>query len=132
MKKNIVFIIIGVIIVVCISFFIVNHFSVKENENSKNISDGIDEHYSYKNQNGDDIEIIADKVVTATGFAGASNFKFYLRKNDLYFENISIENSRERIATNVLDLYLEEEQVVAKLGNDGKIIKDNNYVKYIE
>ena len=86
---------------------------------------------SFKDQEGNDVKISGDKIVSATGFAGASNYKFYLRNGSLYFRNISDEDSKEEIiATGVKDLYLENKEVTAELLPDGKIVKENNYITY--
>ena len=70
-------------------------------------------------------------MVEATGFAGASNYKFYLRGTTLYFLDTSDANNKEEIiAYNVKDLYLENKEVTAELGANGRIVKENNYVTY--
>ena len=84
----------------------------------------------FKNQEGDNIQISGDKIVSATGFAGASNYKFYLRNGNLYFRNISQSDEEEIIATGVKNLYLENKEVTAELSEEGKIIKENNYITY--
>lgn len=132
MKKVIVIL----FIVVCcglLYFVYTNSNSHKNNiSNNNNKIDGKEEKYSFENQNGDDVEIKADKVVEATGFAGASNYKFYLNSEGiLYFENISVSNSKEKIASGVDDVYLDGEQVTAKLSKNGKILKENNYIIYV-
>ena len=64
--------------------------------------------YNYKTQDGEDVTIKADKAVTATGFAGAGNYKFFLRGTTLYFRNTSSDDNQEEIlAYNVKDLYFE-------------------------
>ena len=84
----------------------------------------------FENQEGDNVEISGDKIVSATGFAGASNYKFYLRNGTLYFRNISKDTEEEIIATGVKDLYLENKEVTAELTENGKIVKENNYITY--
>ena len=37
------------------------------------------EQEKFKNQEGETVKIKGDKIVSATGFAGASNYKFYLK-----------------------------------------------------
>ena len=86
--------------------------------------------YNYKNQEGEKVTIKADKSVEATGFAGASNHKFFLRGSTLYYKNISSGDDEVIIAYNVEDLYLENKEVTAELGNDGKIVVENNYITY--
>ena len=88
------------------------------------------ENEEFKNQEGDNVEISGDKIVSATGFAGASNYKFYLRNGTLYFRNISKDTEEEIIATGVKDLYLENKEVTAELTENGKIVKENNYITY--
>ena len=99
-------------------------------DNVQGENDGKEETFDFTDDEGNDVEIKADKIVTATGFAGASNYQFYIIDNDLYFENISISGSKEKIATGVSDVYLKGENVTAKLNKDGKVLKENNYVMY--
>lgn len=89
------------------------------------------EEYKFENQSGEEVTIEASKIVTATGFAGASNYKFYLRGTTLYFQDTSSsDNKEEIIAYNIKDLYLENKEVTAELGANGKIVKENNYITY--
>ena len=101
---------------------IINNEETKEEE--------YDETEEFTNQDGEEVKVSGDKVVSATGFAGASNYKFYLRNGTLYFKNISKDDEEEIIATGVKDLYLENKEVTAELGENGKIVKENNYVTY--
>ena len=98
-------------------------------ETKEDNSEEYKETEKFKNQEGEDVEVSGDKIVSATGFAGASNYKFYLRKGTLYFRNISTDKE-EIIATGVKDLYLENKEVTAELSEEGKIIKENNYINY--
>ena len=85
----------------------------------------------FEDQEGKTIEITANKIVSATGFAGASNYKFYLKEETLFFLNIANKNNKEEIiATGVKDLYLENKEVTAELFENGKIVKENNYITY--
>ena len=107
----------------------------KEDNNKKEETDNKDttkqETKNFKDQEGNDVKISGDKVVSATGFAGASNYKFYLRNGTLYFRNIANEDNKEEvIATGVKDLYLENKEVTAELSENGKIVKENNYITY--
>ena len=101
---------------------IINNEETKEEE--------YNETEEFTNQDGEEVKVSGDKVVSATGFAGASNYKFYLRNGTLYFKNISKDDEEEIIATGVKDLYLENKEVTAELGENGKIVKENNYVTY--
>ena len=104
--------------------------AIEKDENDKKDNVGKEEE-SFKDQEGNEVKISGDKVVSATGFAGASNYKFYLKSGILYFRNIASEDSKEEvIATGVKDLYLENKEVVAELNKDGKIVKENNYIIY--
>ena len=101
------------------------------NNSTTNTSSEGKKEYNYKTQDGEDVTIKADKSVTATGFAGAGNYKFFLRGTTLYFRNTSSDDNQEEVlAYNVKDLYLENKEVVAELGKDGKIVKENNYITY--
>ncbi|MEE3343816.1 MAG: hypothetical protein VZS44_06985 [Bacilli bacterium] len=91
-----------------------------------------EEKYTYHNQEGENVTIKADKSVEATGFAGASNHKFFLRGTTLYYRNISSGDKEVVLAYNVEDLYLENKEVTAVLSKDGKIVEENNYITYIK
>ena len=86
--------------------------------------------YTYENQEGEKVTIKADKSVEATGFAGASNHKFFLRGTTLYYKNISSGEDEIILAYNVEDLYIENKEVTALLSKDGKIVTENNYINY--
>lgn len=100
-----------------------------KNESSTNNDEG-EKKYTYKNQEGEKVTIKADKSVEATGFAGASNHKFFLRDTTLYYKNISKDEEEVILAYNVEDLLLENKQVTAVLAKDGKIVTENNYITY--
>lgn len=87
--------------------------------------------YTATTQEGEEVKVEANKMVTATGFSGASNYKFYLRGTTLYFKDTSVsDNQEEIIAYNVKDLYLKNKEVMADLYSDGQIVKENNYITY--
>ena len=87
--------------------------------------------YDFDTQTGEEVKVEANKVVEATGFSGASNYKFYLRGTTLYFRDVSVSTNEEEIlAYNVKDLYLENKQVTAELYSDGEIVKENTYITY--
>ncbi len=87
--------------------------------------------YTFDSQTSqDEVKVEANKVVEATGFAGASNYKFYLRGTTLYFKDVSSGNPEEILAYNVRDIYLKNNEVTAKLYSDGKIVKENDYIDY--
>ena len=86
--------------------------------------------YTYEDQEGEKVTIKADKSVEATGFAGASNHKFFLRGTTLYYKNISSGEDEVILAYNVEDLYIENKEVTALLSKDGKIVVENNYITY--
>lgn len=87
--------------------------------------------YTATTQEGEEVKVDANKMVTATGFSGASNYKFYLRGTTLYFKDTSTgDNPEEIIAYNVKDLYLKNKEVTADLYSDGQIVKENNYITY--
>lgn len=102
----------------------------KDNSQTEEVEEEGTNNYVFTDDEGNDVEIKADKVVTATGFAGSSNYQFYLIGTDLYFENISITDSKEKIAEGIEDVYLKGEYVTAVLGENGKILKENNYITY--
>ncbi len=84
---------------------------------------------TFTNQQGKEVKITAEKIVGATGFAGSSSYKYYLIDGNLYYKNIS-SGVEDLIATGVKDLYLENYEVTAELTEEGKIVKENNYVTY--
>lgn len=87
--------------------------------------------YTFDSQTSQgEVKVEANKVVEATGFAGASNYKFYLRGTTLYFKDVSSNDSEEILAYNVKDIYLKNNEVTAKLYSDGKVIKENDYIDY--
>ena len=109
------------------------------NDNGKVVKEN--EHITYKNnksktenstnQTGEEITINADKIVTATGFSGASNYKYYLKGTTLYFRDISSsKNEEEILAYNVKDIYLEGDMVIAELETNGNVVKENSYITY--
>lgn len=102
-----------------------------DNNETGTTNDDKQETYEFETQTGENVTVEANKMVEATGFAGASNYKFYLRGTTLYFRDTSSDdNEEEIIAYNVKDLYLENKEVTAELGANGKIVKENNYVTY--
>ena len=107
-----------------------NNNKEESNKNEKEESKK-QETEKFEDQEGNEVEITGDKIVGATGFAGASNYKFYLKDGTLFFRNISNkENKEEIIATGVKDLYLENKEVIAELSENGNIVKENNYITY--
>lgn len=105
--------------------------SVSEEEEKDEQENEDTQEYDFETQTGEDVKVEANKVVTATGFSGASNYKFYLRGTTLYFRDVSVsDNEEEILAYNVKDLYLENKEVVAVLYSDGEIVKENNYITY--
>lgn len=115
----------------------------EDKENTKTTTQNIEEQqkeeqkqeetkeYNFDTQNGEEVKVDANKAVSATGFSGASNYKFYLRGTTLYFRDVSISSNKEEIiAYNVKDLYLENKEVTAELYSDGQIVKENNYITY--
>lgn len=105
---------------------------VTEEEDKKQQESQEPTEYNFETQASDEeVKVEANKVVSATGFSGASNYKFYLRGTTLYFRNVSYSDSQEEIiAYNVKDIYLENKEVTAELYSDGKIVKENNYITY--
>ena len=78
------------------------------------------------------VNIEADKALTPRGFAGATNYIFYIKNNNLYLFVNGIED--ELYAENVLDIYYETaqaEEISVKLGNNSNIIKESSYLRYI-
>lgn len=86
--------------------------------------------FIFKDSMGNDVKVEANKVTLATGFSGASNHLYYLRHSDLYYRNLS-KGAEEHIATGVTDLYLEKDEVTAKISADGKVLNENNYINYV-
>ena len=101
----------------------------EESKNNSTTEEG-KKKYTYENQEGEKVTIKADKSVEATGFAGASNHKFFLRGTTLYYKNVSSGEDEVILAYNVEDLFLENKEVTAVLAKDGKIVTENNYITY--
>ena len=108
---------------------VVDDSTEKEQKDEQKADDT--QEYNYITQDGEEVKVEANKAVEATGFSGASNYKFYLRGTTLYFLDASISsNTEEILAYNVKDLYLENKEVVAELYSDGEIVKENSYITY--
>lgn len=102
-----------------------------EEEQKKEQESEDTEEYNFNTQTGEEVKVDANKMVEATGFSGASNYKFYLRGTTLYFLDTSVsDNVEEILAYNVKDLYLENKEVKAELYSDGEIVRENNYITY--
>ena len=133
MKKKKIIIIVSIIVILIAAGFTVYKLTKKTNDNKtvdveKNKKQT---GYTFKSQDGEKITIKADKLVTATGFAGASNYKYYLRGTTLYFRDISSsKNEEEILAYNVKDIYLDGDMVVAELQTNGNIVKENSHITY--
>lgn len=82
------------------------------------------------NQNGETVKITAEKIVGATGYAGSSNDKFFLKDGNLYYMEITSAKKEVLLATSVKDLYLEQDEICAELNSDGKIVNQEIHVKY--
>lgn len=112
------------LLILCISIYFVSNNKYNNTNDDRTI-------YKVYSQIGDEILIKADKLVSASGFAGSSNHIFYLIDNYLYYRNISsINNKEELIATGVEDLFFENTNVFAKLTTNGKILISNSYINY--
>lgn len=101
----------------------------EKDENSENSDNSSLNKYTFESQSGDTVEIKANKQVSATGFAGASNHVFYLKGSKLHYMNLGT-GLDEVIAENITDIYLDGEDVVAVLDKNGKVLKENNYITY--
>ncbi len=130
-KKNTITIIIMVVLIAAgVTAYILitkandnKTIDVEKNEKQSN--------YTFKSQEGDTITIKANKLVSATGFSGASNYKYYLKGTTLYFRDISSsKNEEEILAYNVKDIYLEGDMVIAELETNGNVVKENSYITY--
>lgn len=130
-KKNIITII---IIVILIAAGATAYKLTQKTNDSKTVDVEKNEkqsNYTFKSQEGDTITIKADKLVAATGFSGASNYKYYLRGTTLYFRDISSsKNEEEILAYNVKDIYLDGDMVVAELETSGNVVKENAHITY--
>lgn len=132
LKKIVIILILGIIGLLVM--FNLPEKDIKEDKNNnikeeKKTDIGEDKTYTFENQTGEEVNIKAEKVVQATGFAGASNHVFYLEGSTLYYEDLAKE-SKTVLAENINDLYLDGDRVTAKLDKNGKIITENNYIVY--
>ncbi len=133
MKKKKIIMIVSIIVILITAGFTVYKLTKKTNDNKtvdveKNKKQT---GYTFKSQDGEKITIKADKLVTAKGFAGASNHVFYLKGQTLYYRNISTENNNEELlAYNINDIFVEGDMVVATKQSNSEIITENNYITY--
>ncbi len=133
MKKKKIIIIVSIIVILIAAGFTVYKLTTKTNDNKavKVEKDKKETGYTFKSQDGEKITIKADKLVTATGSAGASNYKYYLKGTTLYFRDISSSKNEEVIlAYNVKDIYIDGDEVIAELKDNGKVVKENSYITY--
>ena len=133
MKKKKIIIIVSIIVILIAAGFTVYKLTTKTNDNKavKVEKDKKETGYTFKSQDGEKITIKADKLVTATGSAGASNYKYYLRGTTLYFRDISSSKNEEVIlAYNVKDIYIDGDKVIAELKDNGKVVRENSYITY--
>lgn len=78
------------------------------------------------------IKIVAVKALTPRGFSGSSNYIFYIKDNNLYL--YINEGEDELYVENVVDIYYESnqsEEIVVKLNDNSKIIKESSYLKFV-
>lgn len=73
-------------------------------------------------------EIYAEKAVQATGFSGASAHIYYLREGDLYYHNEGDYDTK--LASGIIDLKQQSEDIIAVKGNNAKIYTENSYIQY--
>ena len=74
------------------------------------------------------VEIKAEKAVQASGFAGASGHIFYLKNGELFYYNGP--ETDTQLATGIIDIKKQGEDIIAVKGNNAKIIKQNKYIEY--
>lgn len=106
---------------------ITNDTSASDNDNTNTKQLYTEE---FVNQNGEKVKITAEKIVSATGYAGSSNDKFFLKDGNLYYMNISSDKKEVLLATSVNDLYLEQDEICAELNSNGKVVNQEVHVKY--
>ena len=104
---------------------VTNDSSTSDNTNTKQLYTE-----EFVNQNGEKVKITAEKIVSATGYSGSSNYKFFLRDGNLYYMNISSDKKEVLLATSVKDLYLEQDEICAQLNSDGKVVNQDIHVIY--
>ena len=108
-----------------------NDNSSKEINNNDDVSNNSTNNTeSFYNQEGEKVEVTGEKIVGAEGFAGSSNHKYILRDGTLYYKNISSNEDEVILATGIKDLFLERHEVIAILGENGKVVTENNYITY--
>ena len=87
-----------------------------------------------ENQNSDEsnqIELKYDEYVIANGYTGASDNAYYTRNNTLYHLIIS-KNETIKIAEGVKKIEDDIDTVLVYKGKNFKIIKEDDYVTYID
>ena len=73
-------------------------------------------------------EIYAEKAFQGSGFSGASSHIYYLREGELYYHNQ--ENNDIKLATGIIDLKKQGEDIIAVKGEGYTIYVENQYIQY--
>ena len=74
------------------------------------------------------IEIYAEKAVQARGFSGASAHIYYLREGEVFYHNQ--EGNDTKLASGIIDLKLQGEDIIAVKGEGATIYVENQYITY--
>lgn len=75
-----------------------------------------------------EFQITAEKAAQATGFSGASAHIYYLKEEVLYYHN---EGAKDvKLATGIIDLKQQGEDIIAVKGTNAKILVENQYIQY--
>ena len=145
-RKNIIIASIILIIIISISLFLLkkNDIEVTAKQNNSNditsTNEEPNENEPYQestiieNQNSDEsnqIELKYDEYVIANGYTGASDNAYYTRNNTLYHLIIS-KNETIKIAEGVKKIEDDIDTVLVYKGKNFKIIKEDDYVTYID
>ena len=104
--------------------------SSSEDEIKLDLKDN-EKEFSFDNSYGT-VKISAVKALTPRGFSGSSNYIFYIKDNNLYL--YTNEGEDELYVEDVVDIYYESaqsEEIVVKLSDNSKIIKESLYLKYV-
>ena len=144
-KKVICLLLIIFVIVFSFYYYSNNHKKVEtDNNNNNNNTKEVDERPSdnepytesktIKSEVADDakeIELKYDEYVVANGYIGASDNAYFTRNNVLYHLVIS-SDTVSKIAEGVKKIEDEKDTLFAYKGENFKIIKEDEYITYID
>ena len=107
----------------------VNDEAPKEDEPYENETTLVDKYGSSEEK--EEVELKYDQYIIASGYAGASDNVYYTRNGVLYHMNISTEQTT-KLAEGVKSIESDLDGMKAYKGKNFKIIKEDNYITYVD